>query len=60
MTPPPPDPLPDIRLVLRPLPDEVPVAIRLRQLLKYALRAQGFRLVRLEEVPRGEKKEPRS
>jgi hypothetical protein len=36
----PPDP--DIRLVLRPLPDDVPVEVRLRQLLKVALRR--FRL----------------
>jgi len=50
MTSPPPDPPPDIRLVLRPLAGEVPVEIRLRQLLKYALRAQGFRLVALEEI----------
>ncbi len=41
-----------MRLTLRPLRSGVPVDVRLRQLLKAALRRWRFRLVRLEEVGR--------
>ncbi len=44
---------PDVRLTLRPLPDEVPTDIRLRRLLKYALRALGLRCVKIEDLERG-------
>jgi hypothetical protein len=46
----PPDP--DIGLVFRPLPDPegVPVAVRVRRLLKYALRALRLKCVRLGEA----------
>lgn len=40
-----------IRLILRPLPDEVPVEIRLRRLLKSLLRAYGFRCESVETIP---------
>lgn len=43
---------PDFRLTLRPTPGDVPAAVRLRAVLKYALRACGLRCVRVEEVPR--------
>jgi len=51
VTAPPPDPPPDIRLVLRPLVGEVPIEIRLRRLLKALLRGYGFRCLRIEDVP---------
>jgi hypothetical protein len=35
----------NITLTFRPLPDDVPVAVRIRHLLKYALRAQRLRCV---------------
>jgi hypothetical protein len=38
------------RLTLRPLPGDVPPAIRLRAVLKRLLRSYGFRAVRVEEV----------
>jgi hypothetical protein len=44
---------PDIRLVLRPLPNAVPAAVRLRRALKMLLRGFGFRVVRIEDAPRG-------
>lgn len=40
----------DIRIVLRPLADGVPVPMRLKRLLKYALRLLGFRCLHVEEV----------
>ena len=40
----------DIRLTLHPLPDDVPVEVRLRQLLKVALRRFRLRCVSVEEV----------
>src|SRR5262249_55076858 len=48
---PPAPPAPDFALVLRPLPSEVPATVRVRQLLKVALRRFRFRLLRLEEAP---------
>ncbi len=49
-----PDPDPDFVLRLRPLPGwPGPLAVRLRRLLKTALRAYGFRCVKAEEVHRG-------
>jgi hypothetical protein len=41
------------RLTLRALASSYPLAVRLRRLLKMALRCYGFRLVRAEEVPGG-------
>jgi hypothetical protein len=53
MTPPPTPPPrdPDIRITLRPKPDAVPSNIRLRRLLKLALRAFGLVCVDVREVP---------
>jgi hypothetical protein len=48
-TDPPTEP-PLIHLILKPLPADAPVAIRLRRLLKVALRAFGLRCVAVEEV----------
>jgi hypothetical protein len=42
---------PDYRILLRPVQDECPAAVRLRRLLKVALRAFGLRYIDLEEVP---------
>jgi hypothetical protein len=39
-----------VKLTFRPLADDVPVAIRLRQLLKHALRALRLRCVCVEDV----------
>lgn len=44
------DEQPDYRLVLRPLRREEPPVIRLRRLLKTALRAFGLKCVSVEEV----------
>ena len=44
-------PDPDYRLTLRPLPSSIAPAIRLRALLKYALRACRLRCVHVEELP---------
>ena len=41
---------PDFRLVLRPRPGGPPPIIRLRRLLKAALRAFGLRCLRVEEI----------
>lgn len=40
----------DILLVLRPLPDDVPVANRLRRLLKFAFRGLDLRCISAREV----------
>lgn len=40
----------EYRLVLRAQRSDIPVAVRLRKLLKYAGRVCGLRMVRLEEV----------
>lgn len=40
-----------IRLVFRPLPHAAPAAVRLRMLLKTALRRFGFRLEEIEWLP---------
>jgi hypothetical protein len=42
--------VPDVHLVLRPLPDAVPSAVRLRRLVKSLLRAYSFRLVSIRPV----------
>jgi hypothetical protein len=42
----------DYLLVLRPVPDACPVAVRLRRLLKAALRAFGLKVIDLRELPR--------
>lgn len=39
---------PDIHLTLRPLPDTVPVAVRLRHVLKRLLRDHRFRCIRID------------
>jgi hypothetical protein len=44
----------DIRLTLRPLASDWPAPIRLKRLLKAALRAWGFRCVCVEELPAAE------
>jgi hypothetical protein len=41
----------DILLILRPLADEVPPAVRLRQALKVLLRAFGLRCLSVEWLP---------
>jgi hypothetical protein len=48
-----PDPDPDIVLTFRPLPDaeDVPVGVRVRQLIKTALRRDRLRCVRVEGLP---------
>jgi hypothetical protein len=46
------------RLTLRPLPGPVPPHIRLRQLLKRALRSCGLRCTTLEELPDATPPEP--
>jgi hypothetical protein len=46
-----------IILHLRPLPCDVPVAIRLRQLLKTALRRDRLKCVRVEGLPTNEQEE---
>ncbi len=38
-------------LILRPLTDDVPVAVRLRRALKFLLRCFGLRCVRIETIP---------
>lgn len=45
-----PDDAPPLKLTFRPLPDpdDVPVAVRIRRLLKYALRVCRLRLVAME------------
>jgi hypothetical protein len=42
--------MPDIRVTLRPLAADAPVDVRLRNLLKTALRRDRLRCVRVEEV----------
>jgi hypothetical protein len=44
---------PGVRLTFRPLPDPggPPVAVRVRLLLKYALRAVRLRCVKVEDAP---------
>jgi hypothetical protein len=39
-----------VQIVLRALPDTVPVAVRLRSLLKYALRSCRFRCLAIQDV----------
>lgn len=41
---------PLIRLTLKPLPDDVPEAIRLRHVLKRLLRTYGFRCMAIDNV----------
>jgi hypothetical protein len=49
----------DYRLILRPQPSPTPVAVRLRRLLKYALRVVGLKCLRVEEIaPQPEQTEP--
>ncbi len=43
--------LPMFQLTLRPLPDDRPVALRLRAMLKNALRQQRLRCVEILELP---------
>ncbi len=38
----------EVRLTFRALPDDVPPAIRIRRLLKHALRSLGLKCVRVE------------
>jgi hypothetical protein len=45
-----PDAEADVVLVLRPLPSAVPADVRLRQLLKYALRCQGLKCVAVRDA----------
>jgi hypothetical protein len=45
---------PDYLVRLRPLKSSVPGTVRLRKLLKLALRCLSLRAVRVEEVPRGQ------
>jgi hypothetical protein len=47
----------DYRLTLRPQTSDVPVAIRLRRLLKYALRQCSLKNMGLETVPRQSERE---
>lgn len=51
-----PDPDPDIVLTFRPLPDaeDVPVGVRVRQLLRTALRRDRLKCVRVEGLPKEE------
>ena len=42
---------PDILLVLRPLPDDLPVAVRLRAALKTLLRRDKLRCLKVTDVP---------
>jgi hypothetical protein len=42
---------PDIRLVLRPLPDSVPGTVRVRRALKTLLRCYRLKAVEVVEVP---------
>jgi hypothetical protein len=51
-----PDP-PLVRLTFRPLASAVPLAARVRRLLKVALRACGLRCVQVEELPTEEETE---
>jgi hypothetical protein len=54
---PPPEAPPRLRdtlIVLRPLPDTVPVSVRLRRALKALLRQYGFRCLKVEDVAEGE------
>ena len=53
-----PEPPPDYSIRLRPLHDSAPAAIRLRHLLKYALRGLGLRCISIKEVPRDNKPAP--
>jgi hypothetical protein len=50
---------PTFVVTLEPLPDEVPAAVRLKRLLKFAQRCLKFRCVFAQEVPavQGEAKE---
>ncbi len=55
---------PQLILILEPLPCSIPVRIRLRQLLKTALRRDRLRCVRidgdgLDDGPAGEQQEPK-
>ncbi len=43
----------DFRLLIRPVPHARPLATRLRHVLKGLLRAYGFRVVSVEELPSG-------
>jgi hypothetical protein len=43
----------DIRLTFRPLADDVPVPVRLRRLLKTALRQLRLKCTKVEDVPAG-------
>jgi hypothetical protein len=45
------DDLTPLRLTLQPLPHALPASVRVRQLLKLALRSLGLRCVRIEPVP---------
>jgi hypothetical protein len=48
------EPPDDWRLVFRPLPDDVPVPVRIRHLLKIALRSLRLKCVKLEPTPKNE------
>jgi hypothetical protein len=48
----------DVRLIIKPLPDEVPAAIGIRRWLKQGLRAFGLKCVSVEEVPNGSPQPP--
>jgi hypothetical protein len=50
-----PDPDPDIRIVLRPLPSSRPLEQRLKALLKYALRALRLKCLAVEPVEQPKK-----
>lgn len=43
----------DLVIVLRPLPSDVPLGVRLKGVLKYALRAADLKCVEAVEVPAG-------
>ena len=49
---------PTYQLDFEALPDPVPAVLRLRRLLKYALRAAGFRCVRHAELKPGDSDGP--
>jgi hypothetical protein len=50
---------PDYRLTLRPLPGSCPPIVRLRQLLKVAVRAFRLRCVAVEELSAGRRPDAR-
>jgi hypothetical protein len=50
---------PDFQLRLRPLPAGVPAAVRLRRFLKQALRAAGFRCIKVEELSQADGADPK-